>query len=185
MKLNVKAGKRIYVNNVDEVLKEIKDVEKNKKTRDIVKYFVDRLRELYSQGLGFLVLYGSEESLDSILGIKIMEKMSLWRRDIPGGRYFGRALQPVRIIVREEPGIYSLANLVWGKIVNFRQVKEDVDLDFYAVMLEEEFYGKIMELASDPSVIVKVEPSKVGEEGLGGETLLHYGVKAFVVKYLN
>ncbi|RLG80975.1 MAG: hypothetical protein DRO09_02485 [Thermoprotei archaeon] len=64
-----------------------------------------------------------------------MENIPLWRRDIPGGGYFGRALQPVRIIVGEEPGTYNLANLVWGKIVNFKQVKGDVDPDSYSVSL--------------------------------------------------
>ena len=51
-------------------------------------------------------------------------------------------------------------------------------------MLEDEFYRKIRDLALSPETVIKVEPSKRDEEGLGGESLLHYSIKAFVVKYL-
>ena len=176
VKLDVKAGKHIYVIDVDEVFQgEIKG--------DAVKYITDRLRELYSQGLGFLVFYGSKESLDNIKSLRI-GNTPLWYRTIPGGRFFGKVLQPVEISVWEDPKTYNLANLVWGKVLDFEHIEENVDLDSYAIMLEEEFYRRIMELASDPNIMIKVEPSKRDEEKLGGETLLHYGIKAFVVKYL-
>ena len=73
---------------------------------------------------------------------------------------------------------------MWGKIIDFEHIEEDIDLDTYTVMLEEEFYRKITELATDPKSIVRVEPSRRDEEKLGGESILHYGIKAFVVRYL-
>ncbi len=176
VKLDVKAGKYIYVVDVDEVFSD--EIE-----GDITRYIVDRLRELYSQGLGFLIFYGSKESLDNIKSLRI-RNTSLWYRTIPSGRFFGKVLQPVEISVWEDPKTYNLANLVWGKVLDFEHIEENVDLDSYAVMLEEEFYRRIMELASDPNMIIKVEPSKRDKEKLDGETLLHYGIKAFVVKYL-
>ena len=176
VKLDVRAGKHICVIDVDKVFG--KDIESN-----IVKYVMDRLRELYSQGLGFLIFYGSKESLNNI-------RKTLWHLRVFKDKYFtyslgGKVPQPIWVNIWEDSKVYNLANLVWGRIDNFEHIpKENVDLDSYVVMLEEEFYRRITELASDPYMIIKVEPSKRDEEKLGGETLLHYGTKAFVVKCL-
>ena len=168
VKLDVEAGKHIYVIDVDEAFqREVKD--------DVAKYVADRLRELYSQGLGFLIFYGSQDKL-----IKLKESLQ---------KVLCKTVQPVEIAVLENWRIYGLANLVWGKVgfelAEIENMREDVDLDSYAVKLEEEFYRKIVKLASDLDIIISVEPSKRDEERLGGESLLHYGVKAFVVKYLK
>jgi len=78
------------------------EVELEEDKGDAVKYITDRLRELYSQGLGFLVFYGSKESLDNIKSLRT-GNTPLWYRTIPGGRFFGKVLQPVEISVWEDP----------------------------------------------------------------------------------
>lgn len=170
VKLEVEAGGRINVIDMDAVFP--KGIGRN-----AIKYIVDRLRELYSQSLGFLVFYGSKKRLDEIRDL-------VEYRVLPSGVIYNRIIKPFNISIREEQGIFCLTNILWGKVKEFEHVEETVDLNAYAVTLEEEFYDKIFRLARDPDVIVKVEPSKRDEEGFSGESLLHYGVKAFVVKYL-
>ena len=80
VKLDVKAGKHIYVIDIDYAIDVDKIlVEQNKKDKEkvITRYITDRLRELYSQGLGFLVLYGSEKNLDIIKNLGIDNTLSL------------------------------------------------------------------------------------------------------------
>ncbi len=175
VKLDVRAGKHIYVIDVDEVFGE------EAKDKEYVKYVIDRLRELYSQSLGFLVLYGSKNILEKIKEILWSKYVSI---DFPKIKFLGKIQQPIEISVQEDHKIYKLVNLLWGRVLNFEEVSENIDLDSYSVMLEDEFYRKIRDLALSPETVIKVEPSKRDEEGLGGESLLHYGIKAFAVKYL-
>ncbi len=173
VKLDVRAGKHIYVIDIDKVFgKEVKSKE----------YFVDRLRELYSQSLGFLILYGSRSILKETK--EILWSSRYVSASFPKIRFLGKIQQPIEISVQEDRKIYNLINLLWGKVLNFEEVDENIDLDSYSVMLEDEFYERIRELALSPETVVKVEPSKKDEERLNGESLLHYGIKAFVVKYL-
>ena len=173
VKLDVRAGKHIYVIDIDKVFgKEVKSKE----------YVVDRLRELYSQSLGFLILYGSRSILKETK--EILWSSRYVSASFPKIRFLGKIQQPIEISVQEDHKIYNLINLLWGKVLNFEEVDENIDLDSYSVMLEDEFYERIRELALSPETVVKVEPSKKDEERLDGESLLHYGIKAFVVKYL-
>jgi len=164
IKLEVKAKNAIYVINVDDV---------NLSKKEIYKYLEDRLRELYSQGFGFLVFYGSEEKLRNI--------KNLWYT-LPSS---GLNITPsfIEIHVDESKKIFTLANLMWGKIEPFlSDVK--ISLDEHVLTLEDEFYSRIEKIASDWRTALVVEPSGEDEEGLGGESIEHYGIKAFVVKHL-
>jgi len=172
VKLDVKAGKHIYVIDVDKVFED-------KSINYYETYVRDRLKELYSQGFGYLVFYG--KGVDRIKNL-VQNLFIPSIKTLP--KQFSNTLFPTQINIREDLNIYRLANLMWGKVIKFKDIIDSINFDFYAVTLENKFYDKIITLASDPYMIIRVNPSERDEEKTGGESLLHYGIKAFTVKYL-
>jgi len=166
VKPSIRASKHIYVIDLKEA---------NINENDL-KYLTDRLRELYSQSLGFLIFYGDNEELNKI--------KDLWKPAFPQAEFIGKIQQPIEISIREDLKVYNLVNLMWGKVLDYQKIEETYDLDSWVVISEERFYKKIWEIVSDIRTIIKVEPSKKDDERLDGESLLHYGTKAFVVRYL-
>ncbi len=163
IKLDIKAGKSIYVIDVDNVKIE---------GQNNRKHLIDRIKELYSQNFGFIVLYGSESNLKEIKG--------LWMPDVRG---FSRLPKYVEVKIKDRDSALIFANLFWGIVEPV--LDEPVNLDEYILKLEEEFYGNIEKIADDLKSILIVEPSKEDEEGIEGESIVHYGIKAFIVKYLT
>jgi len=164
IKLDIKAGKSIYVIDLDSV-----KIEKQSQQ----KYLIDRIRELYSQNFGFIVLYGSRSSIKAVKG--------LWMPDVRG---FSRLPKYIEVKVEDKEALFTLANLFWG-IIEKAILDEPINLDEYVIKLEDDFYSKIEEIAGDLRSVLIVEPSKEDEEGLEGESIIHYGIKAFVVNYLT
>jgi len=163
IKLDIKAGKSVYVIDLDSA----------KMEKQSERYLIDRIKELYSQNFGFIVLYGSKSSIKAI--------KSLWMPDIRG---FSRLPKYVEVRIEDREAIFTLANLFWG-IIEKATMDEPINLDEYVVKLEDDFYAKIEETANDLRSVLIVEPSKEDEEGLEGESIVHYGIKAFVVNYLT
>ena len=163
IKLDIKAGKSIYVIDIDKVKIENQDEE----------YLSDRIKELYSQNFGFIVLYGSKSSLNAI--------KKLWMVEITEG--FSKLPRYVEVKLTNKDLAFTLANLFWGNI-EAPDLSKSVSLDEYILKLEDDFYDKIEKIAEDLMSALVVEPSKEDEEGLEGESLIHYGLKAFIVKYL-
>ena len=125
----------------------------------------DRLRELFSQRYGFLVLYGMEEKFST---------------------KFGEEPYPLPIILRlsERPKdhLMKAVKALYG-FVEEAPFRKPENLDVYTVLLEELFYDKIRKLLSDIKKVLIVEPSSEDEEGIGGESTLHFALKVFCVKY--
>jgi len=172
VKLEVRADRSVYAINVDE----LKDIEDDARK---LEYLKDRLKELYSQSFGFLVLYGSEQKLGKIKelwGLKVLidEKLRSAR--------FSRLPKFVEICVKESDDTFVFANLMWGKVEGASEVSK-VSLDEYVINLEDNFYGKIERIAGDLRTALTVEPSGEDEEGIEGESVVHYGVKAFVTMH--
>lgn len=155
IKQDIRADKHIWVLDLDKI--EIK-----------TGYLRDRLRELYSQNFGFLVLYGSEDKLG-----KIKEILKL---DSPLPKYH-------EISINEGSFTFKFAQLVWG-FPKYAPISGDL-LDATIVRLEDSYFDEIEKLASKISTIISVEPSSEDEENIGGESILHYALKAFVVEYLK
>ncbi|MCD6513296.1 MAG: hypothetical protein J7L07_00055 [Candidatus Odinarchaeota archaeon] len=169
VKLEVKAGRSIYAINVDE----LKDIKNNE-----LKYLEDRLKELYSQNFGFLVLYGSKQKLDEI--------RKLWNLKVFIDKekyvFFSRIPKFMEIHIRRSEDVFVFANLMWGRVEGASEAGE-ASLDEYVTYLEDNFYGKIERIAGDLRTALTVEPSKEDEEGIEGESVVHYGVKAFAVMH--
>jgi hypothetical protein len=51
------------------------------------------------------------------------------------------------------------------------------------VLLEELYYSEIRKLLSDIKKVLIVEPSSEDEEGISGESTIHFALKVFCVKY--
>lgn len=155
IKQDIRADRHIWVLDLDKI--EIK-----------TGYLKDRLRELYSQNFGFLVLYGSEEKLS-----KVKEILKL---DSPLPKYH-------EVSINEDDVVFKLAQIIWG-FPKYAPISSDF-LDVTVARLEDSYFDEIERLASKISTIVSVEPSSEDEENIGGESILHYALKAFVVEYLK
>ncbi|WP_168371302.1 hypothetical protein [Pyrodictium occultum] len=155
IKLDIRADKHVWVLDLDKV-----DVE--------TRYLKDRLKELYSQNLGFLVFYGSEEKLS-----KVKEILKI---DSPFPKYY-------EVNIKEDDIVFKLAQVMWGIVRKETPVL--FNLDATVVRLEDLYFDEIERLASKITTIVSVEPSSEDEENIGGESILHYALKAFVVEYLK
>lgn len=155
VKQDVRADRHIWVLDLDKI--EIK-----------TRHLEDRLRELYSQNLGFLILYGSEERINKV-------KEDILKSDSPLPKYH-------EVSVSEEDKAFKLAQVMWGRM---EEVPSLFSLDTIAVMLEDAYFDEVENLANDIGTIINVEPSDEDEEGLGGESIIHYALKALVFRHLK
>jgi hypothetical protein len=149
--LDIKADRSVYVLISDSIQAEIGKLG-------------DRLKELFSQRYGFLVLYGMDE------------KFSVELREEPYPL-------PVtlRLAERSKDQFMKAVKAFYG-FVEESPFKPD-NLDVYTVLLEELFYDKIRKLLSDVRRVLAVEPSSEDEEGIGGESTTHFALKVFCKEY--
>jgi len=168
--LRIKAGGHIYVMDMDEIWERLKREKREEESLDYVK---DRVRELFSQGFGFLVFYGSEAVL--------REVKKLWKEVPPV------ALPPKPIEMRpiEHDALFTLVNLTWG-IIRMEMPGDGAILDIHAVEREYGYYDALLRIANSLSAALLVRPSPEPEEELPrpGESVEHYALKALVVRYL-
>jgi len=141
----------------------------------------DRLRELFSQGYGFIVIYG-----DYYVGSLVSGAQA----EIPRGGapedYLLTIPSPVEVSpVASEEGLYVLlANLMWGRVSEPKMDYEDIgSFDGLVVRLEDEYWRALEGTLKDFNVQVLVRPSAEGDEA-GRESMSHYLTKAFMVNYL-
>jgi len=123
----------------------------------------DRLRELFSQRYGFLVLYGMEEKFTVKPGEDYPYPITL------------------KLVDRSKDHLMRVVKAFYGFV---RETPlETGSLDLYTVLLEEHFYSEIRKLLSDVKMVLATEPSSEDEEGTGYESALHFALKVFCVKY--
>jgi|GEM_PF-1745825 len=173
IKDETRAGKSIYVIDVDRVEPKEKD-----------RVLQDKLKELYSQNFGFLAFYGSGGNLDKIrdlweFKLVVREKTFSKFEKLPGF---------IDIKVPEDKDLlFKLVNLFWGQMK--RELPAGIELDRYAVTLENEFYGKIERYAN----YVKIKknekwirvPTGLIVEPSEEETILHYALKGFIIEFIH
>lgn len=157
MPVDVSAGGRIFVFDLRGGRFRIESI------RDGI---LDRLRELYSQRLGFFVFYGSRERLREVKGFW---KMGM--SDTP---------RPIEIaLAREDIQILNvLADAMWG--MPSLSGKPYGDLDEHVVYLEDWFWKELERATGAFDILLRTKPS----DDSGSESKMHYLVKAFVVSYL-
>ncbi|MFP3321391.1 MAG: hypothetical protein RXO24_12560, partial [Acidilobus sp.] len=168
------------------------------KSRDILCRIRDRLRELFSQGYGFIVIYGdyyvlyvlrmmlSQGHCDRYVG----SLMSGTQAEAPRGGapedYLLTIPSPVEVspIASEESLYVLLANLMWGRVSEPKMDYEDIgNFDRFVVELEDEYWRALEGALKDFDIQVLVRPSAEGDEA-GRESMSHYLTKAFMVNYL-
>ena len=190
VKLKIRAGGHVYTLDLDQVLEQERE-------REYLRYLMDRLEELYSQGLGYLVLYGTRESLKKLenLGLGITHlHLGLGKAKEESKGAQARKLwiipRPIELRINEDKNVYGIVDLMWSRILNAGRdadalVSGGVGLDYYAASREDEYYREIARIAYDPEANLIVEPSPSGEGGLERESVVHYAVKALAVIHLK
>jgi hypothetical protein len=140
----------------------------------------DRLRELFSQGYGFIVIYG-----DYYVGSLVSGAQAEASRGAPED-YLLTIPSPVEVspVASEEELYVLLANLMWGRVSEPKMDYEDIgSFDGLVVELEDEYWRALEGALKDFNVQVLVRPSAEGDEA-GRESMSHYLTKAFIVNYL-
>jgi len=141
----------------------------------------DRLRELFSQGYGFIVIYG-----DYYVGSLVSGAQAEAPRGGAPEDYLLTIPSPVEVSpVASEEGLYVLlANLMWGRVSEPKMDYEDIgSFDGLVVRLEDEYWRALEGALKDFDIQVLVRPSAEGDEA-GRESMSHYLTKAFIVNYL-
>jgi hypothetical protein len=139
--------------------------------------FSDRLRELFSQSYGFVVIYGDKKLIGDMNSFNFqVKKTSNYSIQIPS---------PININISPEriKLYYLIANFMWGNIINPESFDETNNLDELVVKLEDQYWEKLKDAIKDFNVQLKVKPSGNPDEN-NQESMVHYLVKAFVVKYI-
>ena len=154
-RLRAKASGYIYVIDVDKVLERTE--------QEFSEYIRDRLKELFSQSYGFLIFY--------------------WSKSLPADITLLPGLINIRPI--EHDALFNLASLMWGIVGPDWPGWPDASLDSHAIVREHEFYDSLIRIANSLRAALLVKPSLEPEEGMFevGESLTHYAIKAFVVRY--
>ncbi|NAZ31092.1 MAG: hypothetical protein GU352_00025, partial [Acidilobus sp.] len=176
----VGAGGRIFVidlvsGDLDKVLKE-GDV-KGSSQASLRERIRDRLRELFSQGYGFIVIYGNYYVDNHVSGAQaeVLREgdlknylLTIWKQISPE---------------TSKKSLYVLlANLMWGR-VGEPEMDYKGNFDRFVVELEDEYWKALEGALKDFNVQVLVRPSAEGDEA-GRESMSHYLTKAFIVNYL-
>jgi hypothetical protein len=139
--------------------------------------FSDRLRELFSQSYGFVVIYGDKKLIGDKNSFNFqVKKTSNYSIQIPS---------PININISPEriKLYYLIANFMWGNIINPESFDETNNLDELVVRLEDQYWEKLKDAIKDFNVQLKVKPSGNPDEN-DQESMVHYLVKAYVVKYI-
>jgi hypothetical protein len=154
--------------------------------RRVVDFLRQRVRELYSQGYGFLVVYGSPRAL---LALKV--SLGLVRPgEGPGAKGYGKlydAPYEVKVGPEHVDSFRRFAELMYGRGEQRPSPDTGTSISDYAVGLEEEFLEQLGKAVRPPEatrLALRAWPSLEGEgefavdESL--ESRVHYLVKAFV-----
>ncbi|MFP3287835.1 MAG: hypothetical protein RXP86_11295, partial [Acidilobus sp.] len=138
----------------------------------------DRLRELFSQGYGFIVIYG--DYLDNHMSGAQAEAL----REGVLENYLLTTWKQISPETSKKSLYVLLANLMWGKVSEPEMDYEDIgSFDGLVVKLEDEYWRALEGALKDFNVQVLVRPSAEGDEA-GRESMSHYLTKAFMVNYL-
>jgi hypothetical protein len=206
MPIEVGAGGRLFV--IDLTSGNLRDLLKDSvRLARIRGRFRDRLRELFSQGFGFIVIYGDNDDVNEFL-------VDVWVKAIRENtlEYHSTVPSPIEVSpVISGPDASSsrefyvfVANLMWGRVGgavmsydevvkrfgsqqsnNDNKSRNSVEdaFDRFVVWLEDGYWRSLEGSVRDFDVQVLVKPSVEGDEG-GRESMSHYLTKAFIVNYL-
>jgi len=176
----VGAGGRIFVidlvsGDLGKVLKE-GDV-KGSSQASLRERIRDRLRELFSQGYGFIVIYGDYHVDNHVSGAQA-EAL----REGVLKNYLLTTWKQISPETSKKSLYVLLANLMWGR-VGEPEMDYKGNFDRFVIELEDEYWKALEGALKDFDIQVLVRPSAEGDEA-GRESMSHYLTKAFMVNYL-
>ncbi|QDA31132.1 hypothetical protein FH039_05310 [Thermococcus indicus] len=171
---SLRAGKSIFV--LDWVGK--KEPEEELKKQHL-KIMTEKVRELFSQGFGFLVFYGNEEFLKWVKH-KVFNSV-LYISD-SGNVKMSLVQKWVKLDLQSAESLCKLIHNFWG----FYGEQEPVDrgFDYLAPHLEDKYREFLETYTRTIRIHGKTIPSPLYIEGNPGESLIHYALKAFVFERL-
>jgi len=178
--VEVGAGGRLFVidlvsGDLGKVLKE-GDV-KGSSQAPLRERIRDRLRELFSQGYGFIVIYGDYHIDNHVSGAQA-EAL----REGVLKNYLLTTWKQISPETSKKSLYVMLANLMWGR-VGEPEMDYKGNFDRFVVELEDEYWKALEGALKDFNIQVLVRPSAEGDEA-GRESMSHYLTKAFIVNYL-
>ncbi len=169
---NMRPGMGIYIVDLDAL---------HEKTSDeatfarFTRTINDRLHETFSQWIGYLVLYGRDDSLSLI--------KKLWEPRVIARRVVYSSLQPyieIRLGAHREQ-LLRLISLFYGEVPGL----EEADTISQAVARAEDAYFTNLELvANDPFISLYNRPAVDEEEARQDTSFIHFALKSAAIKYL-
>ena len=177
--VEVGAGGRLFVidlvsGDLGKALKE-SDVKGSSQT-SLRERMRDRLRELFSQGYGFIVIYG--DYVDNHVSGAQAEAL----REGVLKNYLLTTWKQISPETSKKSLYVMLANLMWGR-VGEPEMDYKGNFDRFVIELEDEYWKALEGALKDFNLQVLVRPSAEGDEA-GRESMSHYLTKAFIVNYL-
>ncbi len=140
----------------------------------LVSALEDRLREMYAQGFGFMVVYAGAEAMSRILEI--------WRPSIAAGTVYMRLPPAVRVSLPETPEVFEAVEALYSLRPGSLSAAESVDEA--VVRAEESLYSCLEAAANDPSFGKYVRHAIDEEEARPDDAFLHYALKVAAVQQL-
>jgi hypothetical protein len=144
----------------------------NKHDEDSVdpKKFLERIEELFSQGLGYIIIHASKERLE-----RVKSKLVSYHEKIPKLLY----LRPKRFETEDRK--FNLVSAVWGFVEPMGLTGKSLDKIFLSC---EKIWNNILEDLVKTPKYAWVKGSLEDEEGSEGyESELHYLLKIFIASY--
>jgi len=147
----------------------------------------DRLRELFSQGFGFVVIYGDDDHVSEFI-------KGMWVKAIRENtlEYHSTVPSPIEVNpvvdgldAKSSREFYAvLASVMWGRVSKpIADYSGFGGFDEFVVWLEDGYWRALEGALRDFDIRLKVKPSAEGDEH-SLESMSHYLTKAFIVNYL-
>jgi len=169
---NMRPGMGIYIVDLDALREKTSD---EAMFARFTRTISDRLHEAFSQWIGYLVLYGRDDSLSHI--------RKLWEPRVIARRVVYSSLPPyveTRLGVHREQ-LLRLISLFYGEVPGL----EEADTISQAVARAEDAYFTSLELvANDPFISLYNRPAIDEEEARQDTAFIHFALKSAAIKYL-
>jgi len=183
--IEVGAGGRLFV--IDLVSGNLGELLRDKAEEYTLRRVKDRLRELFSQGFGFVVIYGDDEHVSEFMG-------SMWVKAIREDtlEYHSTVPSPIEVNpvvegldAKSSREFYAvLASVMWGRVSKpIADYSGFGGFDEFVVWLEDGYWRVLEGELRDFDIRLKVKPSAEGDEH-SLESMSHYLTKATMVNYL-
>ncbi len=167
----MRGGPGIYVVDVDSVAES--EAGGTALTR-LIAGLEDRLREVYAQPPGVVVLYGS--------GAVLQRLRQLWQPRLVAAQLYTRIPEPIEIQLPEDEEVFRLLETLYA--LPEGSLSDAASVDEAVVRAESVLLDCLRGHASDPVLGRLVRQAADDEEARPDDAPIHYGLKAATVAYL-